>query len=129
MLALAFALALAAPPPGMAGDWRTEDGSGIVRIGSCGDAVCGRLMRVLNPAAPPNDANNPNRALRSRPLVGVAVLTGFARNGAGDLQGTAYDPKSGRSYRSYLSLNADGTLRVTGCVTFICRSQTWRRAR
>ncbi len=81
------------------------------------------------PAAPPNDANNPNRALRSRPLLGIAVLSGFARNGSGDFQGTAYDPKSGRSYRSYLSLNADGTLRVTGCVTFICRSQTWRRVR
>jgi uncharacterized protein (DUF2147 family) len=129
MLAVALALAAAAPPPGMTGDWRTEDGSGIVRIGACGDAICGRLMRVLNPDAPPNDAHNPDRALRSRSLVGIAVLSGFARNGSGDVQGTAYDPKSGRSYRSYLSLNADGTLRVTGCVTFICRSQTWRRVR
>lgn len=126
---LALAVALFAAPPGMAGDWRTEDGSAVVRIGDCGATLCGRITRVLNPGAPPNDANNPNRALRSRPLVGIPVLSGFARNASGDLQGTAYDPKSGRSYRSYLSLNDNGTLRVTGCVTFICRSQTWRRAR
>lgn len=128
MIALALALAVAVPP-GLAGDWRTEDGSALVRIGACGDAICGRVVRVLAPDAPSNDANNPNRALRSRPLVGVAVLSGFARNRSGDLEGSAYDPKSGRSYRSYLSLNADGTLRVTGCVLLICRSQTWRRAR
>lgn len=128
MIALALLLA-AAVPPGLAGDWRTEDGSALVRIGACGNTICGRVVRVLAPNAPPNDAQNPNRALRSRPLVGVAVLSDFARNRSGDLEGSAYDPKSGRSYRSYLSLNADGTLRVTGCVAFICRSQTWRRAR
>lgn len=128
MIALALLLA-AAVPPGLAGDWRTEDGSALVRIGACGATVCGRVLRVLAPNAPPNDANNPDRALRGRPLIGVAVLSGFARNRSGDLQGSAYDPKSGRSYRAYLSLNANGTLRVTGCVLLICRSQTWRRAR
>ncbi|MDQ8756609.1 DUF2147 domain-containing protein [Sphingosinicella sp. LHD-64] len=126
---LLLALALFAAPPGMAGDWRTEDGSAIVRIGDCGNRVCGRIVRVLNPAAPPNDANNPDRAQRNRPLAGLAVLSGFSRNGAGDLQGTAYDPKSGRSYRAYLAVGADGTLRVTGCIAFLCRSQTWRRVR
>lgn len=131
MIALALALAVSATamPAGLAGDWRTADNSALVRIGACGNAICGRVVRVLAPNAPSNDANNPDRALRSRALVGVAVLSGFARNRSGDLEGTAYDPKSGRSYRAYLGLNADGTLRVTGCVAFICRSQTWRRAR
>ncbi|MGZ8337354.1 MAG: DUF2147 domain-containing protein [Allosphingosinicella sp.] len=126
MLIPALALMLAIPP-GMAGDWLTADRSAIVRIGSCGRSLCGRIVRVMARGAPPNDANNPARALRPRPLIGVAVLSGFPQSGVGD--GRAYDPKSGRSYRSRLRLNADGTLRVTGCVSVICRSQTWTRAR
>lgn len=129
MYGLLLALAAMTAPSGLAGDWRTQDGSAVVRVGACGQTVCGRIVQVLHPGAPPNDAHNPDPARRGRPLAGLAVLHGFARNPAGELQGTAYDPKSGRSYRAYLRLNADGTLRVTGCVTFICRSQTWRRAR
>ena len=124
-----LALALAALPPGLVGDWWTEDGAAIVRVAACGGAICGRIVRVRDPAAPANDAHNPDRALQRRPLIGLAVLSGFARNVSGDLQGTAYDPKSGRSYRAYLSVNDDGTLRVTGCVAFLCRSQSWRRIR
>ena len=41
--------------------------------------------------------------------------------------GRAYDPKSGSSYKSSLRLNADGSLRVTGCVLFVCRSKRWTR--
>ena len=39
-----------------------------------------------------------------------------------------YDPKSGRSYKARLTSNPDGTLTVTGCLLFICQSQSWRRA-
>ena len=36
------------------------------------------------------------------------------------------DPQSG-SYKSSLRLNADGSLRVTGCVLIVCRSKRWTR--
>ena len=117
-------VALHASAPTFAGDWITADRSAVVRIGSCGASVCGRIVRVLASGAPSSDVNNPDQALRSRPLAGVAVLSGFTATGSG---GRAYDPKSGRSYRASLRLNADGTLRVTGCVAIICRSQTWTR--
>ena len=124
---LAFiAAALFATSPGLNGDWVTSDRTAVVRVGACGGAVCGRIVRILAAGVPRNDVNNPDRAQRSRPLVGVAVLSGFTADGSG---GRAYDPKSGRSYRASLRLNGDGTLRVTGCVAFVCRSQTWTRAR
>jgi uncharacterized protein (DUF2147 family) len=49
----------------------------------------------------------------SRPIVGLTTLSGFTRSG-GDWSGPAYDPKSGKSYRASLRLNAEGTLRLTG---------------
>jgi uncharacterized protein (DUF2147 family) len=43
--------------------------------------------------------------------------------------GRIYDPNNGKSYNSYLALNADGSLKVAGCISFICRSQRWTRIR
>lgn len=127
-LALAAASTSAAAQS-VTGDWMTDDRSAIIHVASCGAKLCGTIARVLDPAAPPNDANNPDRALRSRPLVGVPVLSGFTRSAEGWKDGTAYDPKAGRSYRSRLALGGKGTLDVTGCVLFVCRTKQWTRAR
>ena len=124
MIPLALLLA-AVPAPGLSGDWVTADRSAVVRVGRCGATLCGRIVRVLSAGAPRNDVRNSDAALRSRPLVGVAVLSGFAPDGSGD--GRAYDPKSGRTYRARLRLDPGGTLEVTGCVMIMCRTQTWTR--
>ena len=110
------------------GDWLTDDRSAIIRVAPCGDKLCGTIARVLDPAAPRNDANNPDKAKRSRPLIGVAVLSGFSRSGSGWDNGTAYDPKAGKSYKSRLALSGLHGLDVTGCLLFLCRTKHWRRA-
>ena len=42
--------------------------------------------------------------------------------------GSIYDPQSGKTYDSKLSLNPDGTLKVEGCISIICQAQTWKPA-
>lgn len=132
-LFLAFALtgtAAAAASP-IEGLWLTDDHKGVVRIAPCGAQLCGRIARVLDsgPGVPTRDVNNPNPNLRSRPILGLPVLTGFS--GAGDhwTGGQAYDPKTGRSYRASFSLAPDGSLAIVGCVAFLCRTKHWTRAR
>ncbi len=110
------------------GRWLTDDRSAIVRIDHCGKKLCGRIERVLNPKAPENDVNNPNPRLRSKPLVGTAVLSNYIGSGAKWKGGLAYDPKAGTSYRSELELLENGALKVTGCVLFVCRSRYWTRS-
>ena len=44
-------------------------------------------------------------------------------------RGQIYDPKSGKTYRSVVRRNANGTLKVEGCVGPFCKTQTWRPAR
>jgi uncharacterized protein (DUF2147 family) len=121
---------LAAVPPGVAGDWVNADRTAIIRIAPCGAQLCGAVIRVLarGPNVPSTDVHNPDPRLRSRPFVGLRVLAGFSRSGAVWAGGRAYDPKTGKSYRSRLTLNPDGTLRVTGCIAIFCRSQQWMRA-
>ena len=121
----------AEPPAGVEGLWLTGDHKGVVRIAPCGELLCGTLDRVLvkDPGAPTTDINNPDPRLRVRPLLGLRILWGFHRNGATWEGGRAYDPESGKSYRSSLTVEGGGALKVTGCVLFICQSRLWARYR
>lgn len=122
------ALSWAAQP--IAGRWVTPEGDSIVTIAPCGAQLCGRITTFLRKPDTPNpvDRNNPDPKLRGRPVLGMAVLTGFSDAGK-EWRGRIYDPRSGRSYKSILRRNADGTLNVQGCIAFLCRTQVWRPAR
>jgi uncharacterized protein (DUF2147 family) len=121
---LLAALAAATSP---VGSWLTEDGSALVSIAPCGRSLCGSVSRVLavQPGIPDTDVHNPRAELRSRPLLGLPILDGFSWSGTQWTGGSIYDPKTGKTYRSRLAMNRDGSLRVSGCVLFICETQRW----
>jgi uncharacterized protein (DUF2147 family) len=128
LIALPLAAPLHAAEP-VTGLWLTDTKDGIVEIAPCGGRVCGRLARTLVPIkGPPFDRNNPDPALRNRPIIGLPILTGFVADG-NLWRGTAYDPKNGKSYRSTLQRTGPNTLKLTGCVAIFCRSVTWTRAK
>ena len=132
------AIAIAAPvhaqpvPTPIAGNWRTDDNSALISIAPCtpgGTALCGRIVRFLvpEPAGGFRDGNNPNRALRSRSLIGVAVLTSLQwREGA--WRGQGYSPQDGRNFTA--TVRPEGNrLSVRGCVAVFCRTVVWTRPR
>ena len=125
MFAFVASPALAATP--VTGKWMTAERDSIVEIGSCGNTVCGKVLRVLKmqpDGKPPIDSNNPDPALRGRLVEGTMILTGFTDGGA-LWNGRIYDPKSGKSYKSKLARNADGSLKVQGCIGFLCQTFKW----
>ncbi|MEQ8742526.1 DUF2147 domain-containing protein [Parasphingorhabdus sp.] len=121
--------ALAADP--IVGDWITAERDAIIKISKCGPTICGRIHKFL--VTPPNgagqkDIHNPDRNLRSRTILGMAILTGFKPDG--DIwRGKVYDPKSGKTYRSEVSLKSANSLKMKGCIAFICQGQDWTRAK
>jgi uncharacterized protein (DUF2147 family) len=131
LLALAVLPAPALAAPDLSGEWLVEDRKATVRIGRCGPSWCGRIARILvrDPDWNGRDVNNPDPALKSRPVLGLPILTGFTPDAKGLTGGRIYDPNSGRTYRSMLRLNPDGSLKVSGCLAVFCRSQRWTRAR
>ena len=120
--------AVAALP--VTGHWMTNDRDSIVEIAPCGPKLCGKVVRLLKPVegGPATDRNNPDPALRTRPLVGLMVLNGFTMRG-NDWVGTIYDPRNGKTYRSLLTRNANGTLKVQGCIAFLCKAFPWTPVR
>ncbi len=122
----AVVLSAAAPAP-IGGRWMTTGGQAIVEIAPCagGGAWCGRIIRVLRPrpGGPAIDSSNPDPALRTRPMEGLAILFDMREN-ADRWRGRIYDPQSGRTYRAELSRRGEA-LAVTGCWGIFCRTQQW----
>lgn len=129
-LALTFTLAVpAAAPAPVAGRWTTVDARAEIVITQCGKTICGRIAKVLNPAPgqATTDVHNPDAAKRSRPIQGMTILWGFVASGD-TWAGQIYDPKTGKSYTSYLSIEG-ARLKVQGCIGPLCQTQYWNRAR
>ncbi len=126
--ALLVALPASAATP-IAGRYLTEDGAGIIEVGRCGNSVCGKLVRILKsePNAPRTDVNNSDAALRSRPILGLPILSNFADAGS-DWRGRIYDPRNGKSYKSIVSRQPNGSLKVQGCIAIFCQTQVWKPA-
>jgi uncharacterized protein (DUF2147 family) len=116
--------------------WLTQAKDARVRIAPCapaGDRLCGTIISLQTPldedGRPKLDEHNPDAAQRNRPVLGLTVIRDFRPAGPGRWDhGKIYDPKTGRTYASKMRLDADGTLKVDGCVAMFCQTQTWRRA-
>ncbi|THD78285.1 MAG: DUF2147 domain-containing protein [Phenylobacterium sp.] len=118
------------------GDWMTPGGSAKVRIAACPanpSQLCGDIVWLKQgldaTGKPVRDHANPDPALRARPLVGAPFITGFTRQAPGRWgDGRIYDPDSGKTYRSKMHIDNDGTLKLEGCVLVFCQAQTWTRS-
>ena len=132
---LVFGLSLAAlATPAFAGQpitgrWLTVDGGAVVAIGNCGGSVCGRIAKVIKgpPTPPPwTDTQNPDAALKKRPLIGLPILTGLTLSGD-SWKGSIYDPKTGKTYRAVVARDG-ANLKVQGCIAIFCQTMVWKPA-
>jgi uncharacterized protein (DUF2147 family) len=118
------------------GQWYAEGGAAVVEIALCGDGPCGRVVWLHSPldedGCELRDKNNPDPALRNRPVVGLQILGGLVASDHKHVSwtgGTIYDPVSGNTYRCRLELDGHDRLRLRGYVgiPLVGRSTTWTR--
>ncbi len=115
---------------GVFGYWLTP--GSVVKIENCDSYLCAKIETIfVDEGRDPKlilDENNKDKALRSRAVVGINVLSGFLikdirqRDFRG---GRIYDPRRGREFKSNLHLKNDGNLEVEGCLVFLCDSEEW----
>lgn len=91
------------------GDWQTE-GKGTVRIGKCGDALCGF-------------------ALNSSNAIGEAILINMKPKTERQWTGGVYSQTSGETYYGTIAMKGLNTLRVEACAVgrFYCSGNNWSR--
>ncbi len=82
---------------------------------------------------PKVDLKNPDPDLRSRPVLGMMILSGFRFKPGKKwpwTAGTIYDPENGHTYSARMRLEENDTLRIKGFVLIplFGRSTIWTRA-
>ena len=124
---------------GVLGRWATPGVAAIVDLapgpGASAPAtatLCGTVRwlwdAVDDKGQPRLDARNVDASLRSRPLLGLPILSGLAPAAGGGWSGRIYNPEDGKTYSATLRRIGQDTLLVDGCVLFICQKQVWRKA-
>ena len=111
-----------------------ETGETHIEIYECGDRICGRIASLDDPLDEDGnerfDKNNPDPALRSRPILGMDIIVGLVRAGKRKWEdGTIYDPRDGKTYKCAVRLERDGSLKVRGYVgtLLLGRTVVWTR--
>ena len=115
-----------------AGTWLTQAGDARVRVGKCGNGICGVIVGLKDPIDPATgkpqvDDKNPNPALKKRPMIGLPLFSGMHPTGPGKWSGQIYNADDGSTYASNVSVTGPGTLKVEGCVGALCGGENWTR--
>lgn len=111
--------------------WRTANGESHIRFYDCDGRLCGELVWFANLEREPErahiDHSNPDPELRGRPLQGIRLLWGFARDGEEWNDGNIYRPRNGQIYEADIRELGEDKIEIRGCKLLFCRKQVWTR--
>ena len=119
---------------GILGTWLIEakDAKAEIYLEKDGTAS-GKIIWMLNPideetGKEKRDKKNPDKSLRTRPVQDLVFIYGFHYDADKDewLEGTIYDPKTGKTYRSSMWIEED-KLQLRGYIGWFFKTQTWTR--
>ncbi|MGH8225892.1 MAG: DUF2147 domain-containing protein [Gammaproteobacteria bacterium] len=124
------------------GVWTTPNGKSRVCISRAQDgSFAGKIIWLKQPTYPADyknkalvgqpkvDIHNPDKKLRSRPVLGMDVLSGFTYSPSDHdwRKGKCYDPDDGKTYTYRMWLESSDTLMVRGYVWIFHKTQEWHR--
>jgi uncharacterized protein (DUF2147 family) len=139
MLALPFSRLNAQEVKGddILGVWLNEDEDAHIKITNNGGKYFGEIIWLKEPideetGKPKLDDENEDESLRTRPVLGLMLLTNFEFDGKDEWEdGKIYDPKNGKTYSCYIEFKDEtqDLLKVRGYIGFsmIGRTTYWTR--
>ena len=122
---------LAAEPP--IGEWLVKDGYAQVKVENCSGALWGVISWEARPGG--RDNENPDSALRGRPVLGMPILLDMKEKTVNDWGtkeqrwvGHVYNSENGKTYDANVKLVKPNVMKLEGCVAGIfCGGQEWTR--
>ena len=110
------------------GNWRHTKGKVTIGISYCGKNLCARIVDLRRKRTKSGeirtDKENPDPALRDRPLIGINVATDMEPSGPGRWQGHIYNADDGNTY-SATTIVSGNRMVLKACVGPICKKQTF----
>jgi uncharacterized protein (DUF2147 family) len=124
------------------GVWRTPEQAEMT-IAPCEHGFCGTLSKIViteqhtqayGAAAESievealTDLLNERPELRSRPMLGLNILTLRATDNPWYFEGDIYNPGDGKTYTGTIEVQGPGSLKLKGCAFYVlCQEQQWVR--
>ena len=122
-------------PDAIVGNWLTGSKKGVVQISKEGNKYNGKIIWLQTPTneegKPKMDKHNTDKALQTRPIMGLNMLSGFVFENDKWVNGTIYDPEKGKTYSCKIMLKGDDMLDVRGFIgiSLIGRTDTWYKVK
>jgi uncharacterized protein (DUF2147 family) len=108
-----------------AGEWLVAKRAARIKIVNCDNRFWGVISWEMTPGV---DSNNPDRAKRTRPTLGMPIILGMVQTKPNEWGGEIYNAEDGRNYSASISLLNPDLLKVQGCVLgFLCGGENWTR--
>ena len=118
------------------GRWASDADTSILEVSETDGVLHARIVAMLDPLYKPGedgpvgtqrvDLHNPDASLRARPLLGLDLVSQYQYKD-GKWQGQLYDPESGKTYKSQMTLGSDGKLQMRGYIgmPMLGRTAVW----
>lgn len=117
---------LAQTPHDAFGIWQHPENGSLIETYPCGGDMCAKIKKIADGQT--TDRNNPDEALRGKPIIGLVIVSHATQAGPESWSGKIYNRIDGRTYEGQLTVKGRDRLELTGCTAVIvCRTVTWRR--
>ena len=118
------------------GKWKTiDDETGkpvsVVEIYESKGKIYGKVIEVFNPKNRKRVCENCSGDDHNKPILGLVVIKGLTKEGNEYTNGKILDPKHGKLYKCYITLENADKLKVRGYIgiSLIGRTQYWERVK
>jgi uncharacterized protein (DUF2147 family) len=122
--------------PSVLGKWKCIDDAtgkvlGVVQIYEDEGEIFGKVIEILNPKHRDKLCNDCTGEDKGQPILGLTLLRGLKKDGHEYNGGKILDPKHGKYYKCYITLEDENKLKVRGYIgiSLFGRTQYWHRVK
>lgn len=133
---LIFSISTYAQTATVLGKWKTiDDETGkpkaIVEIYEKSGKIFGKVVSILEIENKKKVCSNCSGEDKNKPVLGMTVIKGLSMEGDTYTNGKILDPKNGKLYKCYITLESKDKLKVRGYIgiTLLGRTQYWLRVK
>ena len=110
------------------GVWRHPENGSHVEVYKCGEGLCAKIVKVDD--GQKTDDKNKDAAKRSRPILGLVIMSGAKKSGDNAWKGDLYNRADGGTYSGTLTVKSKSAMDLAGCTAVVlCKTTTWTRVK
>ena len=135
-IALFFLVIFFAQGQSVVGKWKTIDdetgkAKSIVEIYEKSGKIYGKVVDILEEENKKRVCTNCSGDDKNKPILGMTVIKGLSKEGSQYTNGKILDPKNGKLYKCFITLETKDKLKVRGYIgiSLFGRTQYWYRVK